>query len=258
MVKLMTKINQILTEWIPGDVHSLKWFRERGVEQNMAYEYFQGGALEKLGPGVYSRKKEKPKWQGGIRLLQEEFEKLIHVSGKTALELQGHAHYISMRDKPTILLTAYSKVKIPKWFTSINFECEFKLNNSTLFTEKIELTKHQVDGFQILVSSRELAILEFLSTLELSNSFETAENYMNALQTLRPNVVQTLLEKCTSVKVKRVFLYLSEKLELPYFKKLDLTKIDLGIGKRQVIKENGQLNQKYQITVPRKYEENPF
>ena len=81
---------------------------------------------------------------------------------------------------------------------------------------------------------------------------------MNGLQTLRPKVVQELLEKCTSVKVKRVFLYIAEKLELPFVKKLDISKIDLGKGKMQVIKENGKLNKKYQITVPRELEENPF
>ena len=47
--------------------------------------------------------------------------------------------------------------------------------------------------------------------------FETAENYMAPLMTLRDEVVQDLLERCHSVKVKRVFLYLAEKLKLPVF-----------------------------------------
>lgn len=34
---------------------------------------------------------------------------------------------------------------------------------------------------------------------------------MEGLNNLRPNQVQDLLEKCESVKVKRLFLYLAEK-----------------------------------------------
>jgi hypothetical protein len=52
----MSKINQILTEWVPGDIHSLSWFKERGIPQNLAYQYFKNGTLEKRGPGIYSRK----------------------------------------------------------------------------------------------------------------------------------------------------------------------------------------------------------
>jgi hypothetical protein len=80
---------------------------------------------------------------------------------------------------------------------------------------------------------------------------------MNSLTTLRPDVVQRLLEKCRSIKAKRVFLYLADKLDLPFFQKLDLDKISLGSGKRMIVK-GGELNKKYQITVDRDYGENPF
>lgn len=237
----------------------MKWFRERGVAQNAAYEYFQNGSLEKLGPGIYSRKGEKLKWPGGVRLLQEELQKKIHVSGRTALELQGHAHYTPMGQREVVYLTTYSKEKIPDWFLAINFNCEFRFNSSVLFSKDLDFNDyHDENGFHFKMSCRELAILELINVLDLQHSFETAENYMNGLQTLRPSVVQNLLEKCTSIKLKRVFLYLSEKMNLPFFEKLDLKKINLGKGKRQVISENGQLDRKYQITVPRSDEENPF
>ena len=255
----MTKINQILTQWLPGDIHSLKWLGERGVAQNVAYEYFKNGSLEKHGPGIYSRKNEKLKWAGAIRLLQEELQKEIHVSGRTALELHGHAHYVPMGNKRIVYLSTYSKEVLPKWFKEIDFDCEFRFTSSVLFPENAELTEYKDElGFRFYISSRELAILELLNVLDLANTFETAENYMNGLQTLRHDVMQDLLEKCTSVKVKRVFLYLAEKLSLAFFVKLDLNKIDLGIGKRQVVSVNGQLDKKYQITVPRDEEENPF
>jgi hypothetical protein len=256
---MATKINQILTEWIPGDVHSLKWFNERGVSQNTAYEYFKSGTLEKLGPGIYSRKNERLKWSGGVRLLQEELEKKIHISGRTALELYGHSHYVSLGKKPIVFLTSYKKEKIPIWFMKLDFSCEFKFKNSVLFKQNVEFEEHEFEkGISVLISGRELAILEFIDELDLRYSFETAENYMSGLLGLRANVLQSLLENCNSIKVKRVFLFLAEKFNYDYFKKLDISKIDLGKGKRQIIQENGQFNQKYQITVPKEYGENPF
>lgn len=256
---MASKINQILTEWVPGDVHSLRWFNERGVPQNTAYEYYKSGSLDKLGPGIYSRKNEKLKWFGGVRLLQDELEKKIHVSGRSALELHGHSHYVPLGQKPIVFLTSYNKERIPNWFGQIDFSCEFTFKNSVLFTQNVELSKHEFEeGLSVLISCRELAILEFIDDLDLRYSFETVENYMNGLFGLRANVLQNLLEDCSSVKVKRVFLFLAEKLNYDYFKKLNLSKIDLGKGKRQVILENGQFNKKYQITVPKDYGENPF
>ena len=48
----------------------------------------------------------------------------------------------------------------------------------------------------------------------------------------------------------------AEKINHPWFKKLNLGKIDLGSGKR-VVFENGILDKKYNITVPKdeSYEE---
>jgi hypothetical protein len=68
------------------------------------------------------------------------------------------------------------------------------------------------------------------------------------MTTLRPDKVQLLLELCSSVKVKRLFLYMAEKQNHFWFNDLDLDKINLGAGKRMIVK-NGVLDAKYQITV---------
>jgi hypothetical protein len=66
---------------------------------------------------------------------------------------------------------------------------------------------------------------------------------------LRPNVVQALLEQCTSAKVKRFFLWSAEEAQHQWFDRLDTAIVDLGSGKRQLFK-GGRLNKKYAITVP--------
>ena len=59
---------------------------------------------------------------------------------------------------------------------------------------------------------------------------------MEGLNNLRPKQVLQLLEACTSVKVKRLFLYMAEKTEHSWFNFLAVDKIDLGNGKRQLAK----------------------
>ena len=59
---------------------------------------------------------------------------------------------------------------------------------------------------------------------------------MEMLNGLRPELMQTLLEECKSVKVKRLFLFMAEKAEHAWFSDLDLSKISLGTGKRAIVK----------------------
>ena len=40
-----------------------------------------------------------------LKVLQEELQKKIHVSGRTALELHGHAHYVVMGNKTIVYLS---------------------------------------------------------------------------------------------------------------------------------------------------------
>lgn len=86
----------------------------------------------------------------------------------------------------------------------------------------------QESNLKLHVSSRELAILELIDELDLSNSLDTVENYAESLNTLRAKVVQELMEECQSVKVKRVVV------------------------------EGGSYNKKYKITVDREMVGNPF
>ncbi len=78
---------------------------------------------------------------------------------------------------------------------------------------------------------------------------EEAWLIMESLNALQPKEVQHLLEQCNSIKTKRLFLYFAEKAGHTWFKYLDTPKINLGSGKRSIVK-NGVLNPKYQITLP--------
>jgi hypothetical protein len=72
---------------------------------------------------------------------------------------------------------------------------------------------------------------------------------MENLLSLRPAVVQMLLEQCKSIKVKRLFLYFAEKVEHNWFADLDLSKIELGKGVRRIV-PNGKYVSKYELMLP--------
>lgn len=82
-----------------------------------------------------------------------------------------------------------------------------------------------------------------------NDGIEYALELMHGLSTLRPEVVQALLQACRSIKVKRLFLWAAEAAQHHWLELLNLNTIDLGKGKRQLYK-GGRLDTKYQITVP--------
>jgi hypothetical protein len=81
---------------------------------------------------------------------------------------------------------------------------------------------------------------------DVEHSIQLLEN----LATLRPSIVQQLLETCTSIKIKRLFLWAAERIGHAWTEKLDPGRVDLGAGKRQLYK-GGIFDPQYQITVPR-------
>ena len=73
---------------------------------------------------------------------------------------------------------------------------------------------------------------------------------MEGLSFLRPETVQLLLNRCNSVKVTRLFLFLASKAGHGWLNKIQTAELNLGQGKR-VIQINGAFDPKYQITVPK-------
>ena len=61
------------------------------------------------------------------------------------------------------------------------------------------------------INTPERAILECLNLSDASSNLLDIYYIMESLTTLRPKLLQTLLERCTSQKVKRLFLYMAEK-----------------------------------------------
>lgn len=107
-----------------------------------------------------------------------------------------------------------------------------------------------IAGLDLIVSSPEQAFMECL--LLAPNQYNYMDLYyiMEQLTTLRPEIVQHLLETTKSQKVKRMFLYMAEKANHYWFEMLDVSRIELGNSKYQLV-DGGIYIAKYKITIPK-------
>lgn len=189
----------------------------------------------------------------------------IAVGGRTALELQGYAHYLSNEIKEVHL---YGPSKPPTWLAALPLDVKFHWHNSHRLFPDDPVPKRDLHRSATLLvpstlfivgtpfanlplgtSTKERAILEMLDELPDRESFHQVDALMEGLSDLSPRRLQTLLENCASVKVKRLFLFFAERHHHAWFAKLDTSRVDIGAGKR-VLARGGKLDPHYLITVP--------
>jgi hypothetical protein len=233
----------------------MQWFRARAISSQLVHKYCRSGYLKALGGGAFLKTGDSLSWVAGVSALQHEKLAPVHIGARSALNLLGATHYLNASPNPVVDLVASKNIKLPVWLKSNDWKVDFNYKRSTLFSSpQLGLIVKNINGFDLKISSRERAILELIAFSDLSKSFELIESYMEGLRTIRSKNLQSLLENCSSIKVKRIFFYLAEKNELPVVNKLNLSTINFGTGKREIVK-GGKLNTKFEITVPLEIEE---
>lgn len=73
----------------------------------------------------------------------------------------------------------------------------------------IELINY--NGFDLYISSPERAILKTIFLSPNKTSLREIAQIIETMTSLRQKLLQELLEKCSSIKTKRIFLYLTEQ-----------------------------------------------
>lgn len=243
-----SKINQLTQRWPKNAVVVDSWLERQGVSNDLKHAYFRSHWLAPLGGGAAIQYGSKVDWRGGLYALQEQLGLSVHAGGKTALEEQGFGHFVRYQETK-VWLFAPQKLKLPSWFTGHQWGHVVELMRSNFLPPNLGLIEKEVGEFSITLSSPERAMLEVLYLVPDKQGFEEALLLFEGLTTLRPKLLQKLLESCASIKVKRLFLFIADRQQQPWFKRLDISKIDLGHGKRSIVK-GGALNKKYGITVP--------
>ncbi len=246
----MSKLNQILAQWPQNSLITTEWLEEKGVSRQLANSYIKSSWLARFGSGAYKRPNDEISWAGGLYTLQNLNDLPVHVGGKTAIEVQGYSHYMRKSAQQKVTLWKTPKLRLPAWFTNHGWKVDIQVRSANLFDEgEPALTVKDIESLPVYTSVPEQAILEYLYDIPKFEGFDEASYIMEGLTSLRPRVLQSLLERCRSIKVKRLFLYLAEYYAHPWFKRLDLSNVDLGSGKREIIK-GGKLDKKYEIVVP--------
>lgn len=251
-----TKINRLITQWTPGTPGAASYLVSQGLKPDTLVKYRLRQWLEPFGRGAYKRIGEKVSWLGALYTLQTQLQLSVHAGGKTALELQGYDHYLRVK-QGRVFLYGPRGTRIPSWFNGEQLGVGILVTRTNLFpADSKGFIEFDERDFFIRISAPERAAMEMLHLVPKHLGFSETYLIMQNLVSLRPDVVQTLLEQCRSIKVKRLFLYMADKCEHAWLSELAMGKVNLGTGKH-VIVQNGRYNAKYKITVPAESEEMP-
>lgn len=243
-----SKINQLLQQWPPGAVATLRWLSSRGVDRRLADKYVQSGWLERLGHGAYKRAGTTVDWAGAVHALQTQLALAVHPGGITAIELRGYTHYLAFGAREVVLF-GHPGTKLPAWFQAHTWSRPVTLVTTGVFAGTEKTTSAlSVDTVDLEVATLEQAAFEMMYLVPKRQSYEEALQVMESLTSLRPQVVQQLLDCCTSVKTKRLFMHAAERANHSWLKRLELSKVDFGSGRR-TIHAGGRLDKKYDLVV---------
>lgn len=260
-------LNRLEHELPEGLLVDTPWLKGRGYSRQLLNHYVHTGWLEQPTRGVYRRPRGSLKWEQVVISLQTLMNAGFVVGGRTALELQGYAHYLQHTTKEVHL---YGHEPPPSWLLRLSLDVAVVFHNSKrLFAdqpnEKVSApakqTEKDTDCFDTIdqpwgqwdwaltLSSPERALLELLDELPNHESFDQADKLFEGLSSLSPRRLQRLLAACQSVKVKRLFFFFAGRHQHAWLKRLDRNQVDLGSGKRVLVK-GGKLDPATLITVP--------
>ena len=269
-----TKINLLQNLLEEGLLAPTGWLEEQGYSRALISRYVDSGWLVSPARGVYRRPGPALKWQHVVASLQLLTRSYLHVGGPTALVQRGLGHYVRMSGPETIYL--YGPEVLPAWVNKLGLQERFAVRSDAMFGSlrarrnavgvlvdfhDVQLQSNHLADFglqemtwgawdwRLLYSTDERAMFELLQDVPLRESIYEADVLMQGLVNVRPARVMSLLMACASVKVKRLFLALAERHQHQWLAHLDLSKVDLGKGKR-MLAPGGKLHPKYLITLP--------
>lgn len=249
----ITKINQLLTSQPMGVVLQAFWLADHGYSPDLQKRYRAGNWLQSIGTGAMIRTGDHVSYEGAIYALQNQSNFTIHPAGRTALSFLGKTHYLELAASKATLFGAKGE-RLPKWVLNYDWGVTLDYHQSSFLPPDLDMVEVELKNFTIKVSGAARALMECLYLAPERQELYECLELMQGLNNLRPERVQQLLEQCQSIKVKRLFLYLAEKAEHQWFQYLNKKKIDLGEGKRSIVK-HGVYVDAYRITVPKELEE---
>ena len=250
-IETKSKINSLLMNIHPGGLLFSESLKKQGYSDQLMKQYRTSGWLTSLSKGVMYRSGDTLSALAALASCQEQTGKQYRVAAHSALELSGYYHLVPM-GKPQ-LMVASKEPKAPQWSKSDLFDMTFEFFTTSAFGTVQEQDIKQ-NNYSIKASIPELAFMECILLAPSRYSYMDLYYIMEQLTALRPAKVQQLLETTNNLTVKRMFLYMAEKANYPWFQEIDFNRINLGTSKIQLCK-GGVYVSKYKITIPRELAE---
>jgi hypothetical protein len=248
-----SKINRLLYLQPSGVILQSSWLVRQGYSHDLQQRYKKSKWLRSIGTGAFLRTGDQAGYEGALYALQKQSGLTVHPGGRTALSLLGKAHYLGLAAN-RIVLFGGSNEKLPAWFRNHDWGTEIDYCETSFLPSDLGLTDLEIKNLSIKVSGPVRAIMECLYLAPQKQELMECLELMEGLNNVPPKQVQILLESCRSVKVNRLFLYMAEKVDHEWFKYLDLQNVNVGNGKRSIVK-NGVYVDKYKIIVPKELEQ---
>lgn len=247
-----TNLQRLFSLLEPGRILTATWLEDHGISRNLQRYYLDNGWLETVGRGAYKKPNDMIVWQSALSSLQKQSNKKVHVGGLTALSFQGYSHYFRIEEATTLFSSR--KETLPKWFTDYDWKTTITHKKTNFIPDEIGIKKFEIKNDTILISSPERAILECLFLAPESIDLVECYHLFEGLVNLKPKLIAQLLNSCKSVKVKRLFLYMTDKANHQWKQFVELDKLDIGKGSRALVKQ-GVYQKKYLISVPKELTE---
>jgi hypothetical protein len=245
----ISKLNSMLQKLPKGALYFSSWLNEQGVSYSLQQCYRDSHWFDTFAKGVMYRTGDTPTLYASLSCLNSQLHKKFRVGALSALELKGYMHYVPFGRKKTIIFYPRGEW-FPQWLNKHEWGVDVQKFTEQADEKQEGITTVEIDSFDVLISAPERAFLECLELAPKYYNLTDLYYVMEMLTVLRPKLVQNLLENSASIKTKRLFLYMAEKAQHQWFDDLDVFKINLGNGKRVIVK-NGVYNSKYKITIPR-------
>lgn len=241
------KLNQLLIRKNPGGLYFSSWLTKRGYSNQLIKKYRNSGWLQTLSRGVMYRTGDKLNSFAVMNSYNEQMKKDFHIAAHSALELYGFNHYVPM-GKPLLMIAHPKEQLVPQWIKKTDLDRKPKFFSTETFSEP-QTSTFNSEFAHLKASVPEQAFLECLLLAPRQYSLMDLYFLMEQLTSLRPDVLQFILENTDNIKTKRLFLYMAEKSDHHWNQLLDRSKIDLGSGKQKLV-EKGVYHSKYKITIP--------
>lgn len=241
-----TDIKQILENYPRGAVITARELLRLGISRDLQRSYLRSGWLKRVGIGAFLVLGGEISLDGALRALQAGPRLSVHLGGYSALsEKHGKTHTIPVSRKAELF--ARRGEKLPSWFLAA-FGTECRVCFTTFLPAGLGLVDMEAGGLNVKISSIERAMMELIYLAPAVHSLREVFQIMELLTTAKPVLVQELLENCSSIKVKRLFLFLAERAGHAWYKRIDRSKVNLGSGVRE-IEKGGKLDRTYNIVL---------